>query len=199
MVLFDRATDQMRAKIVYYGPAGSGKSTNLRSLAGAGAVHATDVRSDRLLSVSLDWPERAAGMVLHLELWTAPGDVAFNSTKQRLLERADGIVFVVDSAAHAKDANIEALGNLAGNLKRHGVRASDVPTVFQYNKRDVPNAVAVEELDAILNAGGNPRHEAIAANGSGVRETLASIIALTSRHIARRHGLDSKFASARGR
>ena len=196
-MLFDRAAKEVTAKIVYYGAPRSGKTTNLQFL--QPELQSVDVRSDRLLFFQLVWPERIAGMLLRLELATAAGDVSFNSTKQRLLERADALVFVVDSAPSALDANLESLQNLGDNLKRHGVRSSEIPFVVQYNKRDLAGALPVAKLESAVNVGGAPHYEAIATAGRGVQETLRGIVELTWQRLARKHGFEAKFDPGRGR
>ena len=198
MVLFDRAAKEIDVKIAYYGAPGAGKTTNLQFLQrafGAPDPQSIGVRSDRLVSLRIVWPERIAGGLLGVELCAAPGDVGFNSTKQRLLERVDGVVFVADSTT--MEPNVAEMQNLRDNLKRHGVRASELPLVMQYNKRDLEEAIPVAELDAMLDVG--DAIPAVATTGEGVRETLQAIIDRTMRLLALQHGLGEKFERAGNR
>src|SRR5205814_4108889 len=88
------------------------------------------------------------GMRMRRQLYTVPGQVYYNSTRQLVLKGADGIVFVADSQDVALDANLESLQNLEDNLKRQGVRIREIPLVLQYNKRDLPNALPAREMEA---------------------------------------------------
>src|SRR5204863_7608454 len=111
------------------------------------------------------------GMRTKLQLYTVPGQVYYNSTRQLVLKGADGIVFVADSQDFALDANLESLQNLEDNLKRQGVRIREIPLVLQYNKRDLPNALAVREMQAEANQLGVPQFASVATSGIGVVES----------------------------
>ncbi|MEA2342779.1 MAG: hypothetical protein QOF63_948, partial [Thermoanaerobaculia bacterium] len=130
------------------------------------------------------------GMRTKLQLYTVPGQVYYNSTRQLVLKGADGIVFVADSQDHAIDANLESLQNLEDNLKRQGVRIREIPLVMQYNKRDLPNALPVAELDAEVNKLGVPHFESVATNGLGVEETLKGVTQLVLQHLIKKYGLE---------
>jgi hypothetical protein len=107
-----------------------------------------------------------------LQLYTVPGQVYYNSTRQLVLKGADGIVFVADSQDFALDANVESLQNLEDNLKRQGVRIREIPIIIQYNKRDLPNVLPVEELNQKINRMNCPSFEGVAVLGKGVFESL---------------------------
>jgi hypothetical protein len=119
-----------------------------------------------------------------------PGQVYYNSTRQLVLKGADGIVFVADSQDHATDANIESLQNLEDNLKRQGVRIREIPLVIQYNKRDLPNALGIPDLDAEINKLAVPHFESVATTGIGVEETLKGVTQLVLQHLIKKYGLE---------
>jgi len=161
MVLFNYATREITAKIVYYGPGLCGKTTNLQFIYDSlpsnnkSKMLSLATKTDRTLFfdfLPLDLG-KIRGMRTKLQLYTVPGQVYYNSTRQLVLKGADGIVFVADSQDFALDANTESLQNLEDNLKRQGVRIREIPLVLQYNKRDLPNASPIRELQASLNPG----------------------------------------------
>jgi signal recognition particle receptor subunit beta len=119
------------------------------------------------------------GMKVRLQLYTVPGQVFYNATRRLVLKGVDGVVFVADSQVAAQEANAESLSNLKANLRELGLRYEDVPIVFQYNKRDLPNSVRLETLRTKLNPAGAPDFEAAALHGVGVFETLKAISRLS--------------------
>lgn len=197
MVLFNYATKEITAKIVYYGPGLCGKTTNLQFVYDSlpsnnkSKMLSLATKTDRTLFfdfLPLDLG-KIRGMRTKLQLYTVPGQVYYNSTRQLVLKGADGIVFVADSQDHAVDANVESLQNLEDNLKRQGVRIRDIPVVIQYNKRDLPNALAVSQLDAEINKLHVPHYESVATTGLGVEETLKGITQLVLVHLIRKYNL----------
>ena len=197
MVLFNYATKEITAKIVYYGPGLCGKTTNLQFVYDSlpsnnkSKMLSLATKTDRTLFfdfLPLDLG-KIRGMRTKLQLYTVPGQVYYNSTRQLVLKGADGIVFVADSQDHAIDANIESLQNLEDNLKRQGVRIRDIPVVIQYNKRDLPNAVSVAELDNQINKLHVPHYESVATTGLGVEDTLKGITQLVLVHLIRKYNL----------
>lgn len=199
MVLFNYATKEITAKIVYYGPGLCGKTTNLQFVYDSlpsnnkSKMLSLATKTDRTLFfdfLPLDLG-KIRGMRTKLQLYTVPGQVYYNSTRQLVLKGADGVVFVADSQDFALDANHESLQNLEDNLKRQGVRMSEIPVVLQYNKRDLPNALPVGELDESfrkkLNA---PSFESVATTGLGVEQTLKGITALVLSHLVKKYGLE---------
>ncbi|MCU1347393.1 MAG: putative GTPase, partial [Acidobacteria bacterium] len=130
------------------------------------------------------------GMRTKLQLYTVPGQVYYNSTRQLVLKGADGIVFVADSQDFALDANLESLQNLEDNLKRQGIRIREIPVVMQWNKRDLPNAMGVAELNKEVNKLGGPSFESVATTGIGVEETLRGITQLVLAHLVKKYGLE---------
>jgi mutual gliding-motility protein MglA len=199
MVLFNYATKEITAKIVYYGPGLCGKTTNLQFVydslpsTSKSKMLSLATKTDRTLFfdfLPLDLG-KIRGMRTKLQLYTVPGQVYYNSTRQLVLKGADGVVFVVDSQDFAIDANLESLQNLEDNLKKQGVRIREIPLVLQYNKRDLPNALPVEELDREINHLGVKTFESVATTGLGVEETLKGITQVVLSHLVNKYGLES--------
>ncbi|MBV9492685.1 MAG: GTPase domain-containing protein [Acidobacteria bacterium] len=198
MVLFNYATKEITAKIVYYGPGLCGKTTNLQFVYDSlpsnnkSKMLSLATKTDRTLFfdfLPLDLG-KIRGMRTKLQLYTVPGQVYYNSTRQLVLKGADGIVFVADSQDFALDANLESLQNLEDNLKRQGIRLREIPLVIQYNKRDLPNAMNTASMDAELNKQKVPTFESVATTGIGVEETLKGITQLVLAHLIRKYGLE---------
>ena len=198
MVLFNYATKEITAKIVYYGPGLCGKTTNLQFVyeslptSNKSKMLSLATKTDRTLFfdfLPLDLG-KIRGMRTKLQLYTVPGQVYYNSTRQLVLKGADGIVFVADSQDLALDANQESLQNLEDNLKRQGIRIREIPLVLQYNKRDLPNALPVEQLNKELNKLNVPNFASVATTGIGVEETLKGITQLVLNHLVKKYGLE---------
>jgi signal recognition particle receptor subunit beta len=198
MVLFNYATKEITAKIVYYGPGLCGKTTNLQFVyeslpsSNKSKMLSLATKTDRTLFfdfLPLDLG-KIRGMRTKLQLYTVPGQVYYNSTRQLVLKGADGIVFVADSQDFALDANLESLQNLEDNLKRQGIRIKEIPLVLQYNKRDLPNALPIEEMDSQLNKLHVPHFASVATTGLGVEEALKGITQLVLSHLIKKYGLE---------
>ncbi len=199
MVLFNYATKEITAKVVYYGPGLCGKTTNLQFIYDSlpsnnkSKMLSLATKTDRTLFfdfLPLDLG-KIRGMRTKLQLYTVPGQVYYNSTRQLVLKGADGVVFVADSQDFALDANQESLQNLEDNLKRQSIRLTEIPMVMQYNKRDLPNAMPVADLEATINSRLKvPFHESVATTGLGVEETLKGIAHLVLSHLIKKYGLD---------
>lgn len=198
MVLFNYATKEITAKIVYYGPGLCGKTTNLQFVYDSlpsnnkSKMLSLATKTDRTLFfdfLPLDLG-KIRGMRTKLQLYTVPGQVYYNSTRQLVLKGADGIVFVADSQDFALDANHESMQNLEDNLKRQGIRIKDMPLVLQYNKRDLPNALPTSEIDAEINKQKVPTFDSVATTGLGVEETLKGITQLVLAHLVKKYGLE---------
>ena len=198
MVLFNYATKEITAKIVYYGPGLCGKTTNLQFIYDSlpsnskSKMLSLSTKTDRTLFfdfLPLDIG-KIRGMRTKLQLYTVPGQVYYNSTRQLVLKGADGVVFIADSQDIALDANVESLQNLEDNLKRQGTRLHDLPVVIQYNKRDLPNALPVGQLEQGVNKLGVPHYESVATSGFGVEETLKGMTQLVLAHLVKKYGLE---------
>ena len=186
MVQINFARKEINCKIVYYGPGLSGKTTSLE------VVHARTPEGHKgeLTSISTDGDRTLffdfmpldlgtiAGMKTKFHLYTVPGQVYYNSTRKLVLLGADGIIFVADSTPGRMDDNLQSMENLRENLAEMGRDLNKIPLVIQYNKRDLPSALSVEELEGQLNPNSSPHFEASAKTGEGVFQTLKAISAL---------------------
>ena|GEM_PF-536760 len=177
---------EVAAKIVFYGPGLSGKTTTLRKIyetvrpAHRGEMMSIATEGDRTLFFDF-LPvkvERVNDCSVRLALYTVPGQVFYNATRKLVLQGADGVVFVADSQPEAMDSNRESLQNLEENLLEQGIRLDRFPLVIQWNKRDIENVLPVEQLRATLNARGAPEFETSATNGRGVLDALKAITRL---------------------
>jgi signal recognition particle receptor subunit beta len=193
MALLNRATGEVHCKIVYYGPGFGGKTTNLEWLGARLAARQPAqltrlaTRGDRTLYFDLLPVDLGAvcGYRTRLHLYTVPGQPRYNASRRILLQGADGIVFVADSHPGQLFWNRESYENLRRNLAWYARPLESLPIVFQYNKRDLPDAAPVEQLDRLFGNGGHPRHLAAAVEGAGVVETLKSITAAVLNQVAR--------------
>jgi hypothetical protein len=172
---------------VYYGPGLCGKTTNLHFIYGhttsdsRGEMVSLETETDRTLFFDLLPIDvgSIAGFNTRIQLYTVPGQVFYNTTRKLVLKGVDGIVFVADSQRPMLQANAEAFHNLEENLAEMGLSADTLPLVLQYNKRDLPDILSVEEMNEALNRGNWPHVEACAVSGIGVFETLKEISRVT--------------------
>ncbi len=196
MVLFNAATKELTAKIVYYGPGLCGKTTNLQHVYdtlpqdGRGKMLSLATQTDRTLFFDFLPIELGTirGMKTRVQLYTVPGQVFYDATRKLVLRGADAVVFVADSQAPALESNKESFQNLIANLKEQGAELSKIPHVIQWNKRDTPNALPVPVLDQEINLFGAPTFEACAMRGEGVKETLTGVARLVLKHLAEKYG-----------
>ncbi len=188
MAIINQATKELQVKIVYYGPAKSGKTTNLEQIHGnvqvpnpeaKGKMTSLATSSDRTLFFDFFPLETVAikGFKTKFALFTVPGQVIYNATRQIVLRGVDGIVFVADSQYDKMEENIETFKHLEDNLKTLNLKLEDIPYVIQYNKRDMPDVAPVEYLDFLLNNREVqvPTFEAAASKCEGVFDTLNMI------------------------
>jgi signal recognition particle receptor subunit beta len=179
----NRAAREIDCKIVYYGPASSGKTTNLQYVHGRldpstrGQLIAPTVDGDRTLLFDFLAVEMGSvgGYRTRLHLYTVPGQVRSSDTRRLVLQGVDGIVFVADSHQRRLEDNVESLTDLDAGLASHDIPIADIPCVIQYNKRDLAGALPVDQLEASLNPGGLTSFEAVATDGTGVLESLTAI------------------------
>jgi hypothetical protein len=202
MVLFNYATKELTAKVVYYGPGLCGKTTNLQFIhenlpeTVKGKMLSLATKTDRTLFfdfLPIDLGE-IRGMKTRVQLYTVPGQVFYNETRRLVLKGADGIVFVADSQETMLGANVESFRNLEENLKAHGMSLAEMPHVIQFNKRDLPKLSGIEELNAALNRYNAPFYESVATTGIGVQDTLKAVVKLVLLHLTRKY--DPKSASS---
>src|ERR1043166_7744330 len=184
MVLFNYATRELTAKIVYYGPGLCGKTTNLEYIHKAlpdktrGKMLSLATQTDRTLFfdfLPLDLGS-FKGMKTRIQLYTVPGQVFYDATRKLVLKGADGVVFVADSQSSMRDSNLDSLENLKTNLRLNRIDPEKVALVFQYNKRDLPNVDSVETMNGYLNPNGAAVVEASAITGTGVTATLRAAV-----------------------
>lgn len=183
MALFNYTSREINAKIVYYGPGLSGKTTNIKHVyekvvpEKKGKLITLPTYGDRTLFFDF-FPLEAGeikGYKIRFHLYTVPGQVFYNATRKLVLKGADGVVFVADSQEDMMDSNLESIGNLRKNLADHSINLDDFPFVIQYNKKDLPRTLLPEVLNKALNPKGVPSFPASAATGEGVLETLTAV------------------------
>jgi signal recognition particle receptor subunit beta len=177
------AAREINCKIVYYGAGLGGKTTNLQYIFDKtnekqkGKMISLATETDRTLFfdfLPLDLGT-VRGFKTRFHLYTVPGQVFYDASRKLILRGVDGVVFVADSQEERMDANVEAIDNLADNLKEHGYDFGKIPYVLQLNKRDMPTALPVEDLTKQLVRRGEPTFEAVAPVGTGVFETLKEV------------------------
>lgn len=183
MAYVNHSTRSLAVKIVYYGPGLSGKTTNLRYIyfkldpVYRGELICFETEDER--TYFFDLLPIKAGLVgdyhVHFHLMTVPGQVFYEASRKSVLKGADGIIFVADSQISLFDANLESFDGLRRNCLEQGIDLNDIPMVFQYNKRDLPNLIPVETMNNLLNPRKQPSVEASALNGAGVFESLKAI------------------------
>jgi hypothetical protein len=191
MVQINFAAREVNCKIVYYGPGRSGKTTNLEVVhakapaANRGDLVSIATETDRTLYFDFLPLElgQIANMNTKFQLYTVPGQVFYNATRKLVLQGSDGIIFVADSNPDMRDENIESLENLAENLAENGLNIDDLPIVLQFNKRDLPNAMSQEQMNADLNRWNAPTCDGIAVKGDGVFPTLQKLSSLVMKKL----------------
>jgi signal recognition particle receptor subunit beta len=191
MVLFNHATREMTAKIVYYGPGLCGKTTNLMVVFDKldpkqkGKMLSLATKTDRTLFFDLLPVDigKVGAFNLKIQLYTVPGQVFYNETRKLVLKGADSVVFVADSQPSMIESNRESFANLMENLEQNNLDPNDTPIVIQFNKRDIPGVLPVEQLQEALNFEGYPYTEASALRGDGVMETFRLVSKITAKHL----------------
>ena len=189
MAIINQSTKELQVKIVYYGPAMGGKTTNLvkvheniQTAQEKGKLVSLATSSDRTLFFDFLPIEAMAikGFKTKFQLYTVPGQVIYNTTRQLVLRGVDGIVFVSDSQYEKMQENIESFANLEDNLRTLKMNLADIPYVLQYNKRDLPNVAPVEYMEFLLNNRDVqvPSFTAVASGCEGVFESLNMITRL---------------------
>jgi small GTP-binding protein len=196
MVLFNYSTKELTAKVVYYGAGLCGKTTNLQwiheqlPIKNKGKMLSLATEADRTLFFDFLPIELGTirGMKTRVQLYTVPGQVFYNATRRMVLKGADCVVFVADSQDAMIEANSDAMKNLRENLVANELDPDNIPLVIQYNKRDLPNAASLAELNQALNQRGVPFVEASAKSGKGVEETLKVATQLVFKVLANKYG-----------
>jgi hypothetical protein len=183
MASINYAAREISVKIVYYGPGLSGKTTNLQVIHRKLPIeHRSDMVSlatetDRTLFFDFLPVDLGTikGFATKFQLYTVPGQVYYNATRKLVLRGVDGLVFVADSAADKIAENLESFQNLEDNLAEYHYNREELPIIIQYNKRDLPNALPIEDLQQQINRYNLPWSEAIANKGIGVFDSLKLI------------------------
>jgi signal recognition particle receptor subunit beta len=161
MSLINYASREINCKLVYYGPGLGGKTTNLEYIyekvapASKGKMISLATETERTLFFDFLPVDLGTirGFKTRFHLYTVPGQVYYNASRKLILKGVDGCVFVADSQMERMEANIESMQNLYDNMAQHGLDLTRIPFVIQYNKRDLPNAAPVEQLQEALNPG----------------------------------------------
>jgi signal recognition particle receptor subunit beta len=200
MVQFNFSERTIKVKVVYYGPAQSGKTTNLEQIHritdpdGTNRLISLNTAQDRtlffdLLPFSLG---TVSGYDLKIQLYTVPGQVQYNATRRVVLAGADAVVFVADSRRAVQKENVAAFENMKVNLLANRLVPEKIPLVLQYNKRDLPELVSESDLDKALNPWQRPSFLAVATDGKGVMETFIAVVVETIGTIASKYNLKEK-------
>jgi signal recognition particle receptor subunit beta len=205
MVQIDFQRREVAIKLVYYGPALSGKTTNLQQLhqridpSTRGRLLALDTKDDRTLFFDL-LPivfKSQSGLTIKVKLFTVPGQVIHNSTRRLVLQGADGVAFIADSRVAEVQHNNESYANLKANLKENGFDPAETPIVIQFNKRDLPGIRSDGDLAKIAARGKEPIYRASAIHGKGIVETFFGLVRLTWDRLDARYQLSGKFTISR--
>ncbi len=183
MSFINFAAREINCKIVYYGAGLGGKTTNLQYIFNKTA----DKQKSKMISLATETDRTlffdflpldlgtVRGFRTRFHLYTVPGQVFYDASRKLILRGVDGVVFVADSQEERMDANVEALENLQENLREHGYDFTKIPYVLQFNKRDLPSALPVDDLKRELQKKNESAFEAVAFQGQGVFETLKEI------------------------
>jgi signal recognition particle receptor subunit beta len=200
MVQINLEQREITLKIVYYGPALSGKTTNLQVVHqvldpdSRGRLMVLDTSDDRTLFFDLMpvFFKTRSGFTVKVKIFTVPGQVMHNSTRRVVLQGADGIAFIADSQKSLSKANNECWRDMANNLKMNSLDLNEIPMVIQFNKRDLPEVRSDEEIAEVGRKGKEPVFKATAIKGDGVMETLEGILRLTWRSLNNKYNLEEK-------
>jgi GTPase SAR1 family protein len=205
MIEYDPESKRMILKLVYYGPALSGKTTNLLRLhdlldrRGRGDLMVLDTANERtiyfdLLPFFLTAP---SGLKIKVKVFTVPGQIKHDATRKAILQRADGVAFIADSQVQENLNNANSFENLDQNLALVGLDMEQLPLVIQYNKRDLADVVDETEMRRLWAPTGIPLLMASALQGWGVVETLGCLAEATYRALDARYGLEARHGLTR--
>jgi signal recognition particle receptor subunit beta len=199
-VQLDFKAKELTIKLVYYGPALSGKTTNLQSIhelvsgESRGRLMTLETKDDRtlffdLLPLTL---QAGRGVQVRIKLFTVPGQVIHNATRRLVLQGADGVAFIADSQRAETKSNAAAFVNLRQNLIDNGLDAARMPLVIQFNKRDMSDIRTDAEIDDLARKGKEPVYKAVALRGQGVLETLVGLLEIAWKRMEAEHQLGEK-------
>jgi signal recognition particle receptor subunit beta len=197
----DFAAKELTVKLVYYGPALSGKTTNLRAIhwlgtsKACGELMTLETKNDRtlffdMLPITVD---SNIGLKIRFKLFTVPGQVMHDATRRLVLQAADGVAFIADSQLSEADANRESFLNLKRNLEENGMDPERMPIIIQFNKRDLEDVRSDDELALLASKSREPIYRAVATRGFGVMQTLVGLVRETWTKLEDEHRLEEKF------
>ncbi len=201
MPQFNLDSREITLKIVYYGPALSGKTTNLRQIhklltqSARGDMVTLDTQDDRTLYFDF-LPVELGGdgdYKIKLKMFTVPGQVLHRSTRRVVLAGADGVAFIADSQKSAASANAYSYRDLEANLRANGLDVNKIPLVVQFNKRDLDDIKTLDEIREAWEGTGVPTVPAVASKGEGVIETCEALLVRLFRHLDKTHQFGNKF------
>jgi signal recognition particle receptor subunit beta len=194
MTFINYASREINCKLVYYGPGLCGKTTNIKHIYeksvpdSKGKLISLATETDRTLF--FDFLPLNLGTIrgfkVRFHLYTVPGQVFYDASRKLILKGVDGVVFVADSQPLRMDANAESIHNLRRNLADQGYELEAIPYVLQCNKRDMENAVSMEEMTRTLQLKGEPVFEAVATTGAGVFDTLKALAKMVLSELKKR-------------
>jgi len=183
MSFINEKQKEINCKVVYYGPPLCGKSTTLRAIYeqvradAKGDLISISTEGDRTLY--FDFVPLSLGKLkdytIRLHLYTVPGEVGYDAARKLISKGVDGVVFIADSQLQKMEDNLRSMNNLKEILKNEGINFGEIPFVIQYNKRDLPNAVPVNEMHHLLNQSNIDEFETVAITGQGVFDALKTI------------------------
>lgn len=199
MVQINMASKEITLKVVYYGPALSGKTTNLQQLheqmspTARTKMLTLDTKDDRTLYFDFLPVEfsTSGGFSVKMKLFTVPGQVMHKSTRKVVLAGADAVVFVADSQRSSANANAYSWRDMEANLKANGIDFPTLPKVVQFNKRDCPDVKPLKEIKEQW--GDIPTFPAIATRGEGIQQTFRELMRVLYRSLDEKHDFGRKF------
>jgi signal recognition particle receptor subunit beta len=202
---FNPAQRELTLKVVYYGPALSGKTTNLRALHAAseqgsrGRLMTLDTADDRTLFFDLlpMFVKTASGVRVKIKLFTVPGQVMHNSTRRIVLSGADAIAYIADAQPSQRQANFDYWRNMSENLRENAMSVEAMPIVIQFNKCDLLDDAMRAEIDEMRRQAREPIFSAVAIRGEGVVETFSGLLALTYDRLDAQHDLAGRVGMTR--
>jgi mutual gliding-motility protein MglA len=204
VIEYDEVERRMVLKLVYYGPALSGKTTNLLRLhdfletEGRGDLMVLDTKDDRTIFFDLlpFFLEAPSGLKIKVKVYTVPGQVRHDATRKAVLQRADGVAFIADSQLAESTNNFGSFDNLEKNLSLVGLDIDEMPLVIQFNKRDLHEIIPEADIKRVWSPTGIALFMASALEGWGVAETFGGLLGRTYDRVdkrfslSREHGLD---------
>lgn len=197
----DFVNRELTIKLVYYGPALSGKTSNLQALhrvadpTASGRLMTLETKDDRTLFFDL-LPltfRSEGGLAVRIKVFTVPGQVIHGSTRRLVVQGADGVAFIADSRVSETEHNAESFMDLKENLKQHGLLLKQMPLVIQFNKRDLPDVRSDQDIAELAGHGREPVYLAVATRGLGVVESFVGLLHLTWSALDAEHDLNKKF------